>query len=79
MVCDAFATKITSGPSAWQWELQYQGLLAVMQAIFIPLQFYLLIVDILKKLSKSQNTVFCGRIQLFLARLFPLTEKSGKF
>ncbi|XP_067943568.1 THO complex subunit 1-like isoform X2 [Watersipora subatra] len=33
--------------------------------------------DILKKLSKSQNTIFCGRIQLFLARLFPLTEKSG--
>uniref|UniRef100_A0A8C6T209 THO complex 1 n=1 Tax=Neogobius melanostomus TaxID=47308 RepID=A0A8C6T209_9GOBI len=23
------------------------------------------------------NTVFCGRIQLFLARLFPLSEKSG--
>lgn len=42
---------------------------------FSPLHFYL---DILKKLSKSQNTVFCGRIQLFLARLFPLTEKSGE-
>lgn len=33
--------------------------------------------DILKRLSKPQDTVFCGRIQLFLARLFPLTEKSG--
>uniref|UniRef100_A0A669R0Y5 THO complex subunit 1 n=1 Tax=Phasianus colchicus TaxID=9054 RepID=A0A669R0Y5_PHACC len=32
--------------------------------------------DLLRRLSKSQNTVFCGRIQLFLARLFPLSEKS---
>lgn len=31
----------------------------------------------LKRLSKSQNTVFSGRIHLFLAKLFPLTEKSG--
>ncbi|XP_016305173.1 THO complex subunit 1-like isoform X2 [Sinocyclocheilus anshuiensis] len=33
--------------------------------------------DLLRRLSKSQNTVFCGRIQLFLARFFPLSEKSG--
>ncbi|XP_052332693.1 THO complex subunit 1-like isoform X2 [Oncorhynchus keta] len=33
--------------------------------------------DLLRRLSKSQNTVFCGRIQLVLARLFPLSEKSG--
>nr|VZI20903.1 unnamed protein product [Spirometra erinaceieuropaei] len=33
--------------------------------------------DLLRRLSKSQNTVFCGRIQLFLTRLFPLDEKSG--
>uniref|UniRef100_A0A3Q3WE89 Death domain-containing protein n=1 Tax=Mola mola TaxID=94237 RepID=A0A3Q3WE89_MOLML len=32
--------------------------------------------NLLRRLSKSQNTVFCGRIQLFLARLFPLSEKS---
>ena len=32
----------------------------------------------LRRLSTSQNTVFCGRIQLFLARLFPLSEKSGE-
>lgn len=31
----------------------------------------------LKRLSKSQNTVFSGRIHLFLAKLFPLNEKSG--
>lgn len=33
--------------------------------------------DLLRRLSKSQNTAFCGRIQLFLTRLFPLDEKSG--
>ncbi|XP_067033610.1 THO complex subunit 1-like isoform X1 [Acropora muricata] len=33
--------------------------------------------DLLRRLSTSQNTIFCGRIQLFLARLFPLSEKSG--
>jgi len=33
--------------------------------------------DILRRLSKSQNTIFCGRIQLFLAQLFPIEEKSA--
>lgn len=33
--------------------------------------------DLLRRLSRSKNTVFCGRIQLFLASLFPLSEKSG--
>uniref|UniRef100_A0A803VSJ6 THO complex subunit 1 n=1 Tax=Ficedula albicollis TaxID=59894 RepID=A0A803VSJ6_FICAL len=39
--------------------------------------YFLQCLDLLRRLSKSQNTVFCGRIQLFLARLFPLSEKSG--
>lgn len=33
--------------------------------------------DLLRRLSSAQNTIFCGRIQLFLARLFPLSEKSA--
>ena len=33
--------------------------------------------DLLRRLSSAQNTVFCGRIQLFLARFFPLSEKSA--
>jgi len=33
--------------------------------------------DIIRRLSKLQNTIFSGRIQLFLARLFPLEEKSA--
>ncbi|XP_037068295.1 THO complex subunit 1-like [Pollicipes pollicipes] len=33
--------------------------------------------DLLRRLSRSQNTVFCGRILLFLAKFFPLSERSG--
>ncbi|XP_029341293.1 THO complex subunit 1-like [Acyrthosiphon pisum] len=33
--------------------------------------------DILRRLSRSQNTVFCGRILLFLAIFFPFSERSG--
>ncbi|XP_076320027.1 THO complex 1-like protein Hpr1 isoform X1 [Tachypleus tridentatus] len=33
--------------------------------------------DLLRRLSRSQNTVFCGRILVFLAKFFPLSERSG--
>ena len=33
--------------------------------------------EFLRRLSRSQNTILCGRIQLFLARLFPMSEKSA--
>lgn len=33
--------------------------------------------DLLKRFSRAQNTVFCGRIQLFLATFFPFSERSG--
>jgi THO complex subunit 1 len=33
--------------------------------------------DLLRRLSRSQNTVFCGRILLFLATFFPFSERSG--
>ncbi|KAL1123128.1 hypothetical protein AAG570_002216 [Ranatra chinensis] len=33
--------------------------------------------DLLRRLSKSQNTLFCGRILLFLAMYFPFSERSG--
>ena len=35
------------------------------------------IADLLRRLSRSQNTVFCGRILLFLAKFFPFSERSG--
>ncbi|KAA0196762.1 hypothetical protein HAZT_HAZT010388 [Hyalella azteca] len=31
----------------------------------------------MRRLSRSQNTIFCGRILLFLARFFPFSERSG--
>ena len=37
----------------------------------------LLFADLLRRLSRSQNTVFCGRILLFLAKFFPFSERSG--
>lgn len=33
--------------------------------------------DLLRRLSRNQNTVFCGRIMIFLANFFPLFERSG--
>lgn len=35
------------------------------------------LIDLLRRLSRSQNTVFCGRILLFLAKFFPFSERSG--
>jgi len=47
--------------------------------ICLALTMLICFTDLLRRLSTSQNTVFCGRIQLFLARLFPLSEKSGQY
>ncbi|XP_054153243.1 THO complex subunit 1-like [Oppia nitens] len=33
--------------------------------------------DLLRRLSRSQDTVFCGRILVFLAHFFPFFERSG--
>ena len=33
--------------------------------------------NLLRRLSTFRNTVLCGRIQLFLAQLLPLDEKSA--
>lgn len=51
----------------------------ISDTFFTPCKNHLLRMcnDILRRLSKSQNTIFSGRIQLFLARLFPLEEKSA--
>ena len=47
--------------------------------MYLALTMLICSTDLLRRLSTSQNTVFCGRIQLFLARLFPLSEKSGQY
>ncbi|KAJ6262817.1 hypothetical protein Dda_1374 [Drechslerella dactyloides] len=33
--------------------------------------------ELLRRLSKSEDTVFCGRIFVFLTKSFPLSERSG--
>ncbi|KAI8991913.1 THO complex subunit 1 transcription elongation factor-domain-containing protein [Mycotypha africana] len=33
--------------------------------------------ELLRRLSKETNTVFCGRIMMFVANSFPLAERSG--
>ncbi len=33
--------------------------------------------ELLRRLSKAKNTVFCGRILILLSSVFPLTERSG--
>lgn len=50
----------------------------VMQRICIRIYEEIVFVDLLKRLSKTQKTVFSGRILTFLAQLFPLNEKSGR-
>ncbi|CAH1254506.1 THOC1 [Branchiostoma lanceolatum] len=67
-VCERVFKFVEDGVSIWKKEPYYTGG-----------KNYLLRMcnDLLRRLSRSQNTVFCGRIQLFLARLFPLEEKSG--
>lgn len=66
--CDKIFTFVEENVSTWK-----------ANAFYTAGKNYLLRMcnDLLRRLSKSQNTVFCGRIQLFLARLFPLSEKSG--
>lgn len=61
LICEAFLTYIIQTP------------------VFVSGRALLLRIcnDLLRRLSKSQNTVFCGKIQIFLSRLFPLDEKSG--
>ncbi|KAF9103150.1 hypothetical protein BGX29_003708 [Mortierella sp. GBA35] len=33
--------------------------------------------ELLRRLSKAKNTVFCGRILMLLSRVFPITERGG--
>ncbi|CAF0711165.1 unnamed protein product [Brachionus calyciflorus] len=66
--CSEIFCYLEDSSHIWKSELFYQSV-----------KNYLLRMcnDLLKRLSKSQNTVFSGRIHLFLAKLFPLNEKSG--
>lgn len=66
--CEQLFSYIEKGVSIWKEEL-----------FFVACKNNLLRMcnDLLRRLSRSQNTVFCGRILLFLAKFFPFSERSG--
>lgn len=66
--CEKLFTYVEKGVNVWREEL-----------FFVACKNNLLRMcnDLLRRLSRSQNTVFCGRILLFLAKFFPFSERSG--
>ncbi|KAJ0178472.1 hypothetical protein K1T71_006295 [Dendrolimus kikuchii] len=66
--CEKMFSYVENGVSIWKEEL-----------FFVACKNNLLRMcnDLLRRLSRSQNTVFCGRILLFLAKFFPFSERSG--
>lgn len=66
--CETMFTYVENGVNIWKEELFFgackNNLLRMCN-------------DLLRRLSRSQNTVFCGRILLFLAKFFPFSERSG--
>ncbi|CAH2091417.1 unnamed protein product [Euphydryas editha] len=66
--CEKMFTYVENGVNTWREEL-----------FFVACKNNLLRMcnDLLRRLSRSQNTVFCGRILLFLAKFFPFSERSG--
>ncbi|XP_018322203.1 THO complex subunit 1 [Agrilus planipennis] len=67
-VCEELFSFVESNVSVWKEEL-----------FFISCKNNLLRMcnDLLRRLSRSSATVFCGRILLFLAKFFPFSERSG--
>nr|XP_049706470.1 THO complex subunit 1 isoform X1 [Helicoverpa armigera] len=66
--CEKMFSYVENGVNTWKEEL-----------FFVACKNNLLRMcnDLLRRLSRSQNTVFCGRILLFLAKFFPFSERSG--
>ncbi|KAJ8713304.1 hypothetical protein PYW07_013674 [Mythimna separata] len=66
--CEKMFSYVENGVAIWKEEL-----------FFVACKNNLLRMcnDLLRRLSRSQNTVFCGRILLFLAKFFPFSERSG--
>ncbi|GAB0096369.1 THO complex subunit 1 [Sergentomyia squamirostris] len=66
--CEKLFTYVENNVAVWKEEI-----------FFTPCKNNILRMcnDLLRRLSRSQNTVFCGRILLFLAKFFPFSERSG--
>lgn len=71
---------LTLANCEWLFRTVEQGVDIWREAVFFqPCKNSLLRIcnDLLRRLSRTQNTVFCGRILLFLAKFFPFSERSG--
>lgn len=66
--CEEMFTYVENGVSIWKEELFFSS---------CKNNLLRMCNDLLRRLSRSQNTVFCGRILLFLAKFFPFSERSG--
>lgn len=66
--CEDLFTYVENNVSVWKEEL-----------FFVACKNNILRMcnDLLRRLSRTQQTVFCGRILLFLAKFFPFSERSG--
>lgn len=66
--CEALFTFVESNVAVWKEPVFFDA---------VKHNLLRLCNDLLKRFSRAQNTVFCGRILLFLATFFPLSERSG--
>ncbi|XP_049777025.1 THO complex subunit 1 [Schistocerca cancellata] len=66
--CETLFAFVENGVSVWKEELFFSA---------CKNNLLRMCNDLLRRLSRSQNTVFCGRILLFLAKFFPFSERSG--
>lgn len=57
--------------------IQYGHTIHVLLHMVCSTSNIFLFADLLRRLSRAQNTIFCGRILLFLANYFPFSDRSG--
>jgi len=81
--CRQLFSCVEANTKAWKEELFFapvrNHLLRIcngkMEATRMNQDMYL--TDLLRRMSRGQDTEFCGRILVFLARFFPVSERSG--
>lgn len=66
--CESLFSLIDNNVNVWKEEIFFKN---------VKNMLLRLCNDLLRRLSRNQNTVFCGRILIFLANFFPLFERSG--
>ncbi|CAG9831828.1 unnamed protein product [Diabrotica balteata] len=67
-ICENMFSFVEQNVSVWKEELFFSG---------CKNNLLRLCNDLLRRLSRTTATVFCGKILLFLAKFFPFSERSG--